>query len=71
VNNNLKETRLKRGMSISELARRTGLSRVAITNIENGRSNPLETTIHSISVALEKEPHEIFFKQSVIQELQK
>lgn len=68
MNNNVKKVRLERGMSISELARRAGLSRVAVTNIENGESNPLATSMYSISLALDKKISEIFFNHSVIQE---
>lgn len=71
MNNIVKQIRLERGMSVSELARRTGLSRVAITNIENGKSNPLATSMYSISSALNKKVSDIFFDPSVIQELQK
>jgi len=60
MNNNLKEMRTEQGMSVSELARRTNLSRTAIINIENGESNPLATTMYSISVALDKKVSEIF-----------
>lgn len=68
MNNIVKEIRTERGMSVSELARRSGLSRTAIFNIENGISNPLATTMHAISLALDKEVSEIFFTCSVIQE---
>lgn len=68
MNNIVKEIRIERGMSVSELARRTGLSRTAIFNIENGISNPLATTMYAISLALDKEVSEIFFTSSVIQE---
>lgn len=65
VSNRLKEYRKKRGMPISELARRTGLSRVTVTNIENNRVIPnLETAI-SISKVLEKSLDEIFFESNV------
>ncbi len=60
MDNKIKEIRTERGMSVSELARRTGLSRTAIFNIENGKSNPLATSIQAISVVLDKEPNDIF-----------
>jgi len=68
MNNKVKGIRVKRGMSVSELARRTGLSRTAINNIENGKSNPLATSIYAISVALDKKPSDIFFTHDVIRE---
>lgn len=61
MNNKIKEIRIERGMSVSELARRTGLSRTAVFNIENGQSNPLATSIFAISAALGKNPNDIFF----------
>jgi len=67
VNNKLKEIRTKRGMSISELARRSKLSRVTISNIENGLSNPKATTVLSICKTLGKNPNDIFFNISVNQ----
>lgn len=68
MNNTLKEVRMERGMSVSELARRTGLSRPTIIDIENEKSNPLATTMYAISQALDKKVSEIFFSPSVIQE---
>lgn len=68
MNNKVKEIRTERGMSVSELARRTGLSRTAINNIEKGKSNPLASTMYVISSVLEKEISEIFFDASVIRE---
>jgi len=61
MNNKLKDIRLKRGMSISELARRSQLSRMTIINIEAKGANPKAKTIKSISSALDKSPEEIFF----------
>lgn len=63
--NKLKYVRNKRGMSISELARRTNLSRITVSKIENGHSNPTVTTVSSICKALGKNPNEIFFNTFV------
>lgn len=68
MDNKLKEVRINWGLSISELARRSNLSRVAITNIENGESNPTASTINAICKVLEKSPTEIFFTRDVIHE---
>ena len=59
--NRLKEVRTERGMSISELARRSKLSRVTVADIENGFRNPTVKTIAAICRVLNKEPNEIFF----------
>jgi len=61
MDNRLKEIRIQRGMTISELARRSELSRITISNIENKKSNPTQSTIVAISSALGKNPTEIFF----------
>lgn len=68
MSNRVKEIRTKRGMSVSELARRTGLSRTAIYTIENGESNPFASTIYKISKALDGNPNAIFFSLNVIRE---
>lgn len=68
MTNRLKVIRVERGMSITELARRTGLSRVTIYDIEKGQSDPLGSTIQKISDVLDKNPSDIFFGFGVIQE---
>lgn len=71
IYNKLKEVRLERGISISELARRAKLNRITISNIENRESNPTQTTIAAICDVLNRDPSEIFFTESVNRELQK
>ena len=61
---------MDRGMSISELSRRTGLSRVTIADIENGKSDPKVKTALKICKALNEDPNDIFFNVIVNQELQ-
>jgi len=68
--NKLKEARIKRGMSISELARRSQLSRATLTDIEMGRSNPTIKTITAICEAIDRSPSEIFFGHFVNREYQ-
>lgn len=69
--NNLREARLNRGMSVSELARRSGVSRVTINNIEQGYTNPTVSTVAAICKALNINPNEIFFNNLVNHEGQK
>jgi putative transcriptional regulator len=70
ISNKLKELRLKRGITISELARRTSLNRMTITNIENKKVIPgLESAI-LISKELDTQIDEIFFEVDVNHELQ-
>jgi len=70
ISNKLKEIRLKRGITISELARRTCLNRMTITNIENKKVVPgLESAI-LISKELDIQIDDIFFEIHVNHELQ-
>lgn len=63
--NNLKAIRVDRGMSKAELARRSGLNRVTIGNIEEYKSNPTQKTITLICNALGENPNDIFFNNCV------
>lgn len=67
--NKLKEVRKSTGMSIAELSRRSKVSRVTITKIENGKSNPTINTVTALSKGLRKQPGEIFFEVGVNHEL--
>lgn len=69
--NKLKEVRKSTGMSIAELSRRSNVSRVTITKIESGESNPTINTVTALANGLRKRPCEIFFKDTVNHELQK
>lgn len=71
IYNELKRIRTERGMSISELARRSGVSRITVSDIESGESNPTVKTIKSICKVLDKSPAEIFFTSNVNQSLHK
>lgn len=71
VSNKVKEVRVRRGMSISELARRTNLSRVTIDKVENGKVVPNLGTAFLISEELEVSINDIFFKNDVNHELRK
>lgn len=61
VINNLKKIRTERGMSKSELSRRTGISRITITEIETEVGNPQLRTCLLIARALGKTLDEIFY----------
>lgn len=65
LNNRLREVREDIGMSIAELARRAGVSRQTITNIELHGQEPSGYLVLSISAALKKDPREIFFAEGV------
>lgn len=52
VAKNLKAQRKRAGMSIGTLAEKTGLSKAAISQIEQGRGNPTVSTIDKLAGAL-------------------
>lgn len=69
VSNELYSVRKKRGIAVSELARRTGLSRMTITNIEKNRVVPNIETAFLIARELEVDINKIFFIHNVNHDL--
>ncbi len=49
---NLRRLRVARRLSLSELARATGMSKATLSGIENGRANPTLETLATLAVAL-------------------
>ena len=49
---NLRRLRIARQLSLSELARATGMSKATLSSIENGRANPTVDTLASLAAAL-------------------
>ena len=49
---NLRRMRIARHLSLSELARATGMSKATLSGIENGRSNPTVETLAGLAGAL-------------------
>ncbi|WP_240793325.1 helix-turn-helix transcriptional regulator [Psychrobacillus vulpis] len=70
MTNNLREVRISIGMSLAELARRSGASRQTITNIELHGQEPAVGLALSIASALRTDPYHIFFENYVMQGLQ-
>lgn len=67
TDNKLNEVRTRRGMSITELSRRSNISRHTLHKLENGTSNnPTVATVDAICRALEKKPDEIFFGNAYV-----
>lgn len=62
VGNRVKELRNQRGMSVAELARRTKLSRMTITNVEEGKIIPNMKTARLISKELDKSMFDVFYE---------
>ena len=71
ISNKAKSVRIERGMTISELARRTGLSRVTITNVEQCLVTPTLDTAFLVAKELGKDINEIFFAKDVNHDLRK
>jgi transcriptional regulator with XRE-family HTH domain len=49
---NLRRLRIARRLSLSQLARETGMSKATLSGIENGRGNPTVVTLAALSDAL-------------------
>ncbi|MGE8023017.1 helix-turn-helix transcriptional regulator [Staphylococcus pasteuri] len=69
MNNNIKNIRQRKGITITELSKITGISRTTIYKLEEQNNNPSLDTIVKISSGLKEKPEKIF-NLSVIQELQ-
>lgn len=52
MNGKVKKLREQRALSLSDLAQITGLSRVTINRIENGKQKPMPRTIRKLANAL-------------------
>lgn len=68
--NKLEEIRKSKGISITELSVKSGISRTTIYKLEDHKTNPSLDTIIKISSGLNEKPEKIF-NFNVIQELQK
>lgn len=63
---NVKEERLRQGLSQSDLAKYSGLERTHITNIEKGKINITIDTIEKISLALNVDLNNLFKKEVIL-----
>ncbi len=52
MNGNLKRLREQRVLSLTDLAQITGVNRVTINRIENGKQKPMPRTIRKLAEAL-------------------
>lgn len=60
MHNKIKESREESGMTQKELARKAGISRPFLSNVENGTAVPTVTKAVDIALALGKTVDEIF-----------
>lgn len=68
--NRIRDIRKSKNITITELSRRSGISRTTIYKLESQSTNPSLVTIQKISSGLNEKPEKIF-NLNVIQELQK
>lgn len=61
MKNDIRVIRARQRISQEELANKAGISRQALSNIENEKANPNGTTIRNISKALGMAAGDIFF----------
>lgn len=61
LKNNVREARIKKGISQEELAQTVGTSRQTIVAIERNNYNPTAKLAFLISIALDKSFEELFF----------
>ena len=67
LKNRIAEIRTEKGLTQEKLAENSGISRVALSAIENG-TIPNGDTMINISRALDKKVEDIFYNDNVIQE---
>lgn len=61
LKNNLKEIRISKGLSQSQLAETVGVSRNTISSIETGQFNPTAKLALVLCIALDKKFEEVFY----------
>ncbi len=61
LQNRLKEARLEKNLSQSQLAEMVGVSRNTISSIETGQFNPTAKLALILCIALDKKFEELFF----------
>ena len=61
LKNNLKKTRMEKGLSQQDLADMVGVSRNTISSIETGQFSPTAKLALVICIALEKKFEELFY----------
>ncbi|MFW6105687.1 MAG: helix-turn-helix transcriptional regulator [Chloroflexota bacterium] len=59
INSNLKRLRQQRVLSLTDLARLSGVNRITINRIENGKQKPLPRTIRKLAEALQVEVEDL------------
>jgi len=55
----MRETRLAKRMGLAELARKAGVSKLTIINVEAGRTKPRPETLRKVASVLEVAPEDL------------
>ena len=66
MKNRLKEIRAQKNLTQEQLAQKAGISRPALTQIENGKTVPDGNTIAALVKALDTPANSIFFDLDVV-----
>jgi transcriptional regulator with XRE-family HTH domain len=59
MNGKLKRLRTQRALSLTDLAQKSGVNRITIHRIENGKQKPMPRTIRKLAEALQVEVGEL------------
>lgn len=59
MNDNLKRLREKQSLSLTDLAEKSGVNRITIHRIENGKQTPMPRTIRKLAEALQVNVEEL------------
>jgi len=59
MSDNLKRLRQQQALSLTDLAQKSGVNRITIHRIENGKQKPMPRTIRKLAEALEVKVEEL------------
>lgn len=59
MNSNVKRLREQRALSLTDLAQKSGVNRITIHRIENGKQKPMPRTVRKLAEALQVKVEEL------------
>jgi transcriptional regulator with XRE-family HTH domain len=62
MNGNLKKLREKQSLSLTDLAEKSGVNRITIHRIENGKQKPMPRTVRKLADALQIDVEKLMSK---------
>jgi transcriptional regulator with XRE-family HTH domain len=69
IGEEIRQLRLKKGLSLSEFARRTGMSKSMVSQVERGTTNPSVESVRTIAATLEVPVFSLFLQGNDSQDL--